>query len=451
MNHFFAKISYSALLFVFFSYVCAAEEILPSLEAIVRSRPHEKISSLSVKIKTSDEPGSGTTSEVWFDIGCRAWNLKTKFPVSSEQIIDIPIAMPEPLSLSFEDIIFIRLEKKGINGWTNAPDNLLDDRNTPIDGILGPGEWKPKSIALIINGVEYKEIAINVCLKRNNPFWIHWIRQLAPEDQFVWRLRADKNPEGGRLEEDIARFTTIFKKMGISGWDDSVPVTSAKVTGVLRNRPSPGTDGYVSLDLEIRKIVVNSVLYDLDADDNKISHHRYIRIEYLHGADQRFKNWAKGNLFEIEGHVRWDTDKNGFYELHPIKPEQVLFIAEKEFVDINKIQIIMKSKSGKAAVSSLSFHFRDGSSLICKVNGIGKNLKLKPKEEISGEHPVSRPKIGRDDIKHISVLIIADPEFEETFKFDLKIKFIYSGNKFYELKELGVEISSENPFEEFQK
>ena len=50
---------------------------------------------------------------------------------------------------------------------------------------------------------------------------------------------------------------------------------------------------------------------------------RYVRIEYQFGTDQRFKNWHENDRFEVGGPVRWDTDRSGFFEIHPTDKNSV--------------------------------------------------------------------------------------------------------------------------------
>jgi len=64
----------------------------------------------------------GESDDVWLDLGPRAWRLGHKFPAGQEVTIDLDVS---GLQLSEEDITQVRLEKKGILGFTNAPDNFF--------------------------------------------------------------------------------------------------------------------------------------------------------------------------------------------------------------------------------------------------------------------------------------------------------------------------------------
>jgi hypothetical protein len=111
----------------------------------------------------------------------------------------------------------------------------------------------------------------------------------------------------------------VFKKEDISGWEDG-PVATAEVEGRLINPPSPGSDGYVSLDLDVSQLSAGGQTVTFDPSGNLP--HRYLRVEYLHRDlnghdDVAYQNWHVGDKLRAVGRVRWDTDKQGFYEVHP--------------------------------------------------------------------------------------------------------------------------------------
>lgn len=66
-------------------------------------------------------------------------------------------------------------------------------------------------------------------------------------------------------------------------------------------------------------------VFQLDGQ-SQIAHQRFIRIEYKHGDDERYKDWKLDQRFEVEGKVAWDTDRQGFTELHPEAKSQVTFL-----------------------------------------------------------------------------------------------------------------------------
>jgi hypothetical protein len=74
----------------------------------------------------SDDWFAGTDNEVWFDIGPMAWKLDGGFSKGSTRTIDLDVTRPATDPLYVDDIVEARLEKKGIHGWTDAPDSVID-------------------------------------------------------------------------------------------------------------------------------------------------------------------------------------------------------------------------------------------------------------------------------------------------------------------------------------
>jgi hypothetical protein len=148
-----------------------------------------------------------------------------------------------------------------------------------------PNQWKPKELRIDVNGKEFGSYAINQRLKAGQSAWVKIIRPMSQEKQFVRTLRAIPNGKSSHSAEYIAGASTIFKNLGISGWKDG-PISQATVAGRLIHPPSCGSDGYVSLDLEVSKVTVGRKFLGLlsntvavNTDD--VPHPRFIRIEYL--------------------------------------------------------------------------------------------------------------------------------------------------------------------------
>jgi hypothetical protein len=195
-----------------------------------------------------------------------------------------------------------------------------------------PNQWKPKELRIDVNGKEFGSYGIDQRLKAGQSAWVKIIRPMSPEEQFVRTLRAIPNGESSHSAEYIAGASTIFKNLGISGWKDG-PISQATVAGRLIHPPSCGSDGYVSLDLEVSKVTVgrkflgllsNTVAVNTDG----VPHPRFIRIEYLRvdrrgHSDERYADWKVGDKFQVSGPVEWDTDKSGFFELHPVGEKAV--------------------------------------------------------------------------------------------------------------------------------
>src|SRR5262249_48190419 len=152
----------------------------------------------------------------------------------------------------------------------------------------------------IVNDKELVSIPVRERLKKGHPAWVRMLKRLRPEERFVLGLRVHVNSSGGHEAEELARFTTVFKNLGISGWEPA-PVPTAIATGVLRHPPSPGTDGFVSLDLELEQVQAIGRTFILD-EKHGVRHPRFIRIEYKHrdeggNDDTRYRDWKVGDRF----------------------------------------------------------------------------------------------------------------------------------------------------------
>ncbi len=274
----------------------------------------ERIRSLAVRIKTRDKQDAGTDNQVWFDVGFKAWDLDKDNHNDFERGSNDTYPIPLPANDYYVDDIFqVRLEKKGLFHWTRAPD--------------GPGGgWEPESITLIVNGRDWHSVSVpgGIELDHNRPAWRQFLRTLSNEERFAWGLRVDGDYNGvGRLDEIVAALTTKFKELGISGWQTG-PVEGdaqlqATAIGVIIRKPSFGTDGFASLDLRLESVMVGNSTFNVN-NPNDIPHPRFIRIEYKHGGNPVP---TEGARVRIGGVVKWDTDKGGFYEIHPRGPQDV--------------------------------------------------------------------------------------------------------------------------------
>jgi hypothetical protein len=196
-----------------------------------------------------------------------------------------------------------------------------------IPDLPKPGELKIDRVRLIANGREIASFDVHERLRQGHPSWARPLIVLSPEEQYVQHLRVNLNQRSSWKDEVAGSVSTIFKIAGISGWE-SEPVESARIVGTLRNPPSPGTDGYVSLDLELERVEARNYGFVLDGAHGLL-HKRYIRIEYKHlnpsGVDdERYKSWQIGQRFAVEGPACRDTDRWEFSELHPILANQVV-------------------------------------------------------------------------------------------------------------------------------
>lgn len=279
------------------------------------------IRSLAVEIRTRPEEGSGTTNTVWLDLGFHAWRLDrgTGDFRAGSVFRSLPLSMPAG-EFALGDLFEVRLEKKGMFGLTGAPDS--------------GGHWRPETVTLLVDGtagVPPLEVPATVSLSRAEPSWRHEIHRLGPEMRMLHGLRAENTQESKALDEYASLLTTPFKRFGISGWQNGPivrdPPLYAGAFGVLTHRPSAGWDGYVSLDLQVEKLDFDGHWYCTPAGANQ---RRFLRVEHFRwtseDVDNRFADWTVGDQFLVFGPVKWDTDRGGFYEIHPEHPEDVLRI-----------------------------------------------------------------------------------------------------------------------------
>jgi hypothetical protein len=197
----------------------------------------------------------------------------------------------------------------------NELQNLIDHLIPGIDVPL-PGQWKPESLTVIVNGRELASFSINERLRQGNSYWQTKIRPMSDAEYFVQGLRV--NIVKGDGSDDYFSFiaTPAAKMRGFSGWDS--PVNEARTVtavGVLQHPPSFGLDAGVSLDLKLEQIVVDGRPFILD-DTKGIRHERFIRVEYRFGTDERFRNWHVGDKIWVTGEIKRDRDRTTFYEIH---------------------------------------------------------------------------------------------------------------------------------------
>jgi len=226
------------------------------------------------------------------------------------------------------------------NGLNSAVSDLKDliDHVLPGISIPLPGQWKPDSITLVVNGRDYVTFANNYGrLQQGHSEWENRVRSMSDGEYFVQGLRVNIT-KPGCVPTDIEKecgwdtfLTTPFAKMrGFSGWDD-LKLGDVTVTGVLRHNPSPGEDAYVSFDLEVRTVDVGGRTYIL-GDGSPIRDARYVRIEYLHGSDERYdssqENWKPGDTLRVTGPAKRDRDRTTFFEIHPLGSSNISRIAQ---------------------------------------------------------------------------------------------------------------------------
>lgn len=278
------------------------------------------IRSMALIVVTPDDQFGNVTDDVWFDVGPHAWKIN-QHVLSRNTSTTIVLAVPKGMRMS--DLTEIRVEKKGINGWTGAPEGFVSGHPS------WSNRWHPKTLTLFINGSPWRTVEFpqNVVLDRNTPSWRIWLVPLTKEQMFAYNLRDTINPITGHAGELISRFTTYFKALQISGWqpgplrtDQEFP--AARVIGTIEHPPSPGTDGFVSLDVRLQRVELAGSTFIVDGT-GVVPRQRFIRVEYCHHLNPWPAIWQR---VQIDGRVRWDTDQNGFFEIHPRGPQDVLIL-----------------------------------------------------------------------------------------------------------------------------
>lgn len=327
---------------------------LPVFPQSVSGEAPTRIARLDVEIKTRDEkkatigpqiiPGS---NHVWLDLGFKGWDLSISPTVSGlapfgvRGVVDRweNLPLPEHEIFTTDDLFALRLEKKGLGGFTHVGDGVS-------------GDWKPESVTLFVNGKPFggtlPVLPSGQELNEKRPAWRHLFRTVSVEERFLLGLRVEPLEGGNWFEGLVAGVTTPFKKIGLSGWQngplhqyrkgdqltsdgdvkDDPAIEHVAVEGVLYYPPSPGTDGYVTLDLRLTSITIfnatgTKTQYAVDSEGG-VRHSRVIRVEYVRikkgqPNDDRYstEKWTVGDRIYAEGRILWDTDGVGFYELHP--------------------------------------------------------------------------------------------------------------------------------------
>ena len=136
--------------------------------------------------------------------------------------------------------------------------------------------------------------------------------------------------------------TSLGKKMGVSGWL-SCPDSRECLKGTRRNTcaESPksvcvtgsvcasatSTDGLASIDLAVSKIEfcreVDGCADQVTLNDLDPVNQRYLRIEYRY---KRHRVPKEKEQVRFCGRLRWDTDQEGWWEIHTDKCHDVHFL-----------------------------------------------------------------------------------------------------------------------------
>jgi hypothetical protein len=152
------------------------------------------------------------------------------------------------------------------------------------------------------------------CTTYSNRLWIGHRPHLKPPFSES-DLRPVPNPALRRVARALGFFTTPFKRLGVLGWRD-VHIDAVAV-GVVE-QVATSTDHFVTTDLRLIELTANGATVELTSP-------RYLRAEIC----ARKLRLAKAALpcekdkVRIAGQVMWDSDGNGFLELHPQQASDV--------------------------------------------------------------------------------------------------------------------------------
>jgi hypothetical protein len=295
-----------------------------------------RICHLAVQITTEKARGAGTDDAVYFDIGPLAWRLNNPKHNDFEggQVDQFDLPFSKDIKLTKDDILWRRLQKKGVFGFTGTSDGL-------------DGAWHPERLVLIIDGVPEPAITIKERLNSSCWFWseshtLEVRESYANARNFARSLRLQANDKLKSFDKFIGFATTPFKKIGISGWldcPDSRECLQGQRCGTCGEMPkkvcatgqvsesATSTDGLATTDLKVSTIEFcrdGKMCSDqVELKDVDPVNQRYIRIEYRHKGRRVPKC---GERVRVCGKLRWDTDKEGWWEIHPCGGADITFL-----------------------------------------------------------------------------------------------------------------------------
>lgn len=300
----------------------------PILSTLSRQSEASSVKYLKVRIVTARRRGAGTDNAVYFDIGPLAWKLGRRFHNDFESGDDDTYLLPVPKGFTTADILWLRLHKKGIAGYTGTRDGFS-------------GAWHPQSITVFVNDDEFTTVQISSSLNSRCWYWRSNVSSYVGLNLLVRSLRINPNEKLGFVGKTSAFLTTkVFKNNGISGWlsspaqkecrssdQEAAPdfPSSICVMGEV-TRKDKSTDGYETIDMRLTQIescpVENQQCAEqltLDASHG-FSLPRYIRIEnrYAHNRVRA------GGVTRICGALQWDTDREGWWEIHTRNEKDLL-------------------------------------------------------------------------------------------------------------------------------
>lgn len=251
------------------------------------------ITSLRVRIVTSDLSSSGTDSDVFFDIGPIGWKLDKEGYNDFESGDDDTYILPLPEArLTTDDILWMRLQ------------------------IGGNDTWKPQTVELLVNGSVYSHADVRgLELNESHPYWVASVPRASGysrEEQFIRSLSV------------VGYSFSSTRVLSTPPWVQDLPGICATGIVTYAHDVTDPVDGYIPVILRLESVwfsgrellTPSSQNYTLDAAHG-ISNPRYLSVRYTVQTDHRLN---PDQRVRICGSVRWisgDGFTGGDYALIP--------------------------------------------------------------------------------------------------------------------------------------
>jgi hypothetical protein len=237
------------------------------------------VTSLSVRVVTSNLPSAGTDSDVFFNVGPVAWKLDkdgvNDFGSGDDEVYIL--YLDRAWHLTTDDILWMRLQLEGND------------------------TWKPQTVELLVNGSVYSRADIRgVELDESHPYWVGSVTRASAysrEEQFIRSLR-------------IAGFTfNTTPRLSTPPWVQDLPDICATGIVLLANDVTNPMDGYIPVILRVEgirygvqeRITGHAQNYTLDAA-NGINLTHYLNVRYTVQTDHDLR---PNQRVRICGDVRW--------------------------------------------------------------------------------------------------------------------------------------------------
>jgi hypothetical protein len=291
---------------------------VPSFKPLI-NLGHTPVTSLSVRIKTANVADAGTDNKVYFSVGPLSWELTksgSQFERNADETYSLNVNQG---NLFTDDIVWLKLEKKGVGGVHGTSDG-------------SGGEWEVAFVELIINGqIKIKRPVNRILSSPQDPFWTSIVqlnKMLKPEDIVANTIRFIPNDKTVKGQSTACEVTANFKMKGISGWIPVNGVSAACITGRVLWKPTLSSDAFATIDIQLEQITMNGRTFNFTN-----ARPRFIRLEYKvqntciqfvpsldNLRDQLIQQKKLPNSQQritTCGSLKWDTDDDGHFEIHP--------------------------------------------------------------------------------------------------------------------------------------